>query len=115
MENKSGIHPSEYQVLIRPNQAEDEIKTKYKGLAQINFTIADEQRERENAASTRGRVVEASCLAFSYDEWPDAYKPKPGQTVIFGRYAGVSVTGHDGEEYRLVSDRDIKAIVEEKQ
>lgn len=115
MENKSGIHPNEYQVLVRPTKAEDEIKDKYKHLAAANFTIADEQREREDAAATRGRIVECSYLAFTYDEWPASYKPKVGQMVIFGRYAGVSVTGHDGEEYRLINDRDIKAVVEEKQ
>jgi co-chaperonin GroES (HSP10) len=45
------------------------------------------------------------------NEWDT--KPKVGQTVILDRYAGISVEGKDKEQYRLINDKQILAILTE--
>lgn len=101
--NTSGIHPTEYKVLIKP----DKIEEKTKG----GIIIPDDAKDKEQAAATAGEIIEVSPLAFSYDEWPDEKaKPHVGQRVAFSRYAGISAKGIDGEDYRLINDKDVAAV-----
>ena len=112
MANPSGIIPTEYKVLVRPEKVEDEITSKYKGLAEAGFTLADTEREQRQAGATKGIIIDCSPLAFKYEEWPNNERvPKNGDKVAFARYAGVAIEGNDGENYRLVNDRDIVAIL----
>jgi co-chaperonin GroES (HSP10) len=111
MTNQSGVRPTEYKVLVKPDDIEDEIKKNYAGLAAAGFRMADDQKEKEQAAAMSGTIVDASPLAFSYDTWPDeSSKPKVGDRVFFSRYAGNSLKGTDGVDYRLINDRDVVAV-----
>src|SRR3990167_6893798 len=103
MTNQSGIQPIEFKVLVRP----DKVEEKTKG----GILLPPEQREREQAASTAGEIIAVSPLAFTYADWPvTASPPKVGDRVAIARYAGITVKGNDGEEYRLISDKDIAGI-----
>ncbi len=76
--------------------------------------LPDETKERDQFAQMQGTLVAASPLAFTYadkDEWGDAEKPKPGDKVMFARYAGAAVKGMDGADYRLIADKDISAVL----
>lgn len=97
-----GITPVEFNVLVEPV----EIERKTKG----GIILADETREKEQAAAVHGRIVAVSPLAFSYDDWPAEQRPKPGDKVVFAKYAGMTVRGADDREYRLVKDKDICAV-----
>lgn len=103
MKNESGIHPSEYKVLIRPKAIED----KSKG----GIILPDVSKEREQYAMMEGELIEASPLAFTYDDWKGAQPPKAGDRVIFAKYAGAIVKGRDSVEYRIANDKDIVAVL----
>lgn len=104
MKNESGIHPIEYKVLIRATDVGDKIG---------NVFIPQESQERKQFAQMEGKLIAASPKAFSYEDWGDDRDalPKPGDRVLFAKYAGANVRGKDGVEYRLVNDKDIAALL----
>jgi co-chaperonin GroES (HSP10) len=104
MKNNSGILPVEYKVLIEPIEVQNKIGSIY---------IPDETKERDQFAQMKGILVAASPLAFTYDDWKEHgdSKPKPGDTVLFAKYAGAVVDGKDGKKYRLANDKDIAAVL----
>jgi chaperonin GroES len=106
MKNESGVFPTEYKVLIQPI----EIAAKTKG----GIILPDETKERDQFAQMQGTLVAVSPLAFSYaneTEWAKADRPKPGDKVLYAKYAGAKVTGNDGQDYRIVNDKDIAAVL----
>ncbi len=104
MANTSGIEPTEYRVLVKPDPAPEKSK------GGIIFT--EDTREKEQYASQEGTLIAVSPLAFTYhDPWPEtARKPKPGDRVIFARYNGL-VYKRDGKAYRLLNDLDICGVL----
>ena len=101
--NTSGIHPTEYRVLIAPV----EVTEKTKG----GIILPDETKNRDQFAQMEGVLVAASPLAFTYDDWKGAEPPKAGDRVLFAKYAGAVVDGKDGKKYRICSDKDIAAVL----
>lgn len=99
--NPSGITPLEFNVLIRPAPAEERTKG--------GLLIPEGVRDRNHHASERGEVIALAEAAFA----EIGGRPQVGQTVAIVRYGGTKVTGRDGEEYRIVKDKDVLAIVEE--
>lgn len=106
MKNNSGINPTEYKVLVRP----DEVKEKTKG----GIILPEETRERDQFAAMTGTLVAVSPLAFTYAndiEWAPADRPKPGDKVLYAKYAGAKVAGSDGNDYRIINDKDVAAVL----
>lgn len=102
--NPSGINVIEYNVLLR----QDGTETKTKG----GIILSDDVLERKKHQETRGTIVAVSPMAFQFDDWPDGVeKPKPGDRVAFAMHAGTFIKGEDGEEYRVVKDRDVVAVI----
>lgn len=103
--NPSGIYPTEYKVLVRPKPVEEKTAG--------GIFIPDESRERQQYASTEGELVAVSPLAFTYvDVWPAGFeKPAVGNRVVFAKYAGTKIKGRDGQDYQLVNDKDIAAVL----
>jgi chaperonin GroES len=99
VENKSGVYPVEYKVLIKP----DEVNEKTKG----GLYLPETTKEKESMAQVQGMIVSIGGDAFS--DWKE--KPVVGERVYFGKYAGYVITGKDDEQYRLVNDKDICAII----
>lgn len=105
-DNPSGVYPTEYKVLVRPKAAEE----KSKG----GILLPDETKERNQFAQMEGELVAVSPLAFTYAnaaEWMGAPKPKPGDRVLFAKYAGAVIKGRDGVDYRIVNDKDLTAVL----
>ena len=104
-ENKTGIRPIEYRILVKPDDVNEKIGGLYR--PEIN-------RARESQAQTRGLLVAAGGLAFRDGEgnpWPE--HPMPGDRILFNKYAGgYEETGLDGEKYRVITDKDVNAILE---
>jgi len=102
---KPGFDPVEYKVLVAP----EELRKVTAG----GIHLPEATHETEELAQVRGLLVSASPLAFNFDAWPDDAppRPKPGDHVIFGRYAGTLLKGDDGRDYRLMHDKDICAVV----
>ena len=101
--NKSGIEPVEYKVLVKPKAVEEKTKG--------GIIPPDQTRDKEKFAKQEGVIVAYSPIAFTDPNWLRC--PKVGDTVLFDRYAGCTVTGRDGEEYRLINDKEIGAIIVE--
>lgn len=102
--NKSGITPVEYNVLVKQKAVEEKTAG--------GLLITDEMQSQSRHGETRGKLVAASPMAFNFEDWPDGIsKPEVGQEVIFARHAGTFVEGADGEEYRVVKDKDIVAVM----
>jgi len=100
--NTTGIRPIEFNVLVAPKAVD---KTTKGGII-----IPELTQDRLQAAAVEGTVIEVSPLAFSYDDWPDEHKPRPGDTVVYAKFAGMSIE-RGGVDYRLIKDKDIAAVV----
>jgi len=98
--NESGLRPVEYKVLILP----EEVKEVTKG----GIYLPEHTKDREEMAQVKGQIVAIGGNAF--EDWYD--KPEVGQFVYYGKYAGYTVKGNDGKEYRLINDKDLCAIFE---
>lgn len=102
--NRSGIYPTEFKVLVLPI----EVKAKTDG----GIIIPEEARERKEFAVQEGELIAVSPLAFTYEKWPEGYKPpQVGDRVLFTKYAGGKQKGKDGVEYRLINDKDVQAVL----
>lgn len=101
--NKSGIRPVEYRVLVKPEKVEK--------MTAGGIYLPDQTHEKDKYAVMKGVLVAVSPDAFTNPQW--LFAPKVGDTVLFDRYAGGnSVIGADGEEYRLMNDKEIGAVYE---
>ena len=100
------IQPVEYKALIKPDKVEGQT---YGGLF-----LPDSARDKQQFAVDRGEVINVGEGFFTNLPGP---KPKVGDKVIFNRYAGslITIEGDDRQknEYRLINDKDICAVVEE--
>lgn len=103
---RPGIHPSEYNVLIAPEDTEE--------VTRGGIIIAASIKDQNDISTMKGRLVAVSPHAFTYAQsWPGGTCPKVGDAVLFAKYAGTLVGGSDGREYRLAKDKDVAAILEE--
>lgn len=103
MANNSGITPVGHRVLVLPEQIDE---TTDSGIV----LMTESQKEREALAQMYGIVVAMgdSCYADQPSAWC-----KVGDRVSFAKYSGLLYTGADEQEYRVINDLDIVAIVEE--
>lgn len=96
MKNESGLKPLGKAVLVKPYTPE-----RKGGVIEIPANVAS----RQAMVDHRAVVVEVGA-----DAWSDEAKPRAaaGDRVLVTGFAGfVSVGPADGEQYRLVNDRDI--------
>jgi co-chaperonin GroES (HSP10) len=104
--NASGIEPLEYKVVVRPKiENVDVIRNEKTGFQLIKPI---ETAERDKHAAMEGTLIASSPTAFTYEE--NVTVPPIGATVIFARYSGVTVTGADGVEYRIMNDKDVVGV-----
>ena len=104
MENKSGIHPVEYKVLVAPRKVEEKTAG--------GIIMPDEVKEKEEYTNAYGFIVECGGNAFEDPDWKS--KPELGTLIMFDKYAGTKVTGNDGETYRLINDKEIVALIDKE-
>lgn len=105
MKNTSGITPVEFNVLVK----QDEVQERTAG----GLYLSGDTLDREKHAQTRGVIVAVSPLAFNEDVWPQSQpKPEAGQKVAFAKHAGTFIDGLDGEQYRVIKDKDVVALID---
>lgn len=104
--NESGLRPVEFKVLIKP----DPVEKKTKGGIIYTELSADQQQ----MAQVKGTLVALGGKAF--EDWPQAERDAlvPGARVYFDIYAGVTLFGADGEEYKITNDKSVASIVEDE-
>ncbi len=105
--NPSGIKPVEYKCLIKP-YAIHETDEAIKSARAAGILLPENSNDREQMAQCIALLVAVGGNAF--EDWKDPV-PKPGDRINIAKYAGVEVLGVDGRGYRLVSDKDIAAVL----
>ena len=103
-QNKSGIQPVEYKVLVLPEQIEEKTEG--------GIILPDTTKEKEEWAQIKAVLVAVGGNAFKDPDWNEPV-PQIGDQVYIAKYAGNFIEGKDGEEYRLCNDKDIGAIRKE--
>lgn len=96
----------EYKILVEPIKVDEKTKG--------GIILPDEHKDREQFAQMMGTLIAVSPLAFTYadkDDWGDAEKPKPGDKVMFAKFAGAAVKGMNGKDYRIINDKDLTAVL----
>ena len=104
--NSSGMDPIGFRLVVKPRGKEK--------VSKGGIIIPETTADRQGDAVDRGEVVALGGMAFtgnSFQGW-DGRKPEVGETVIFPRYGGMVFKGSDGENYRLLNDEDIPAVLE---
>ncbi len=106
MTNDSGLLPSEYNVVVKPDPVEEVTKG--------GIILPVSTTDRDKLAADEGTLVAVSPHAFSYADWPEGQKPpQVGDRVVFARYAGSLIKRGD-TDYRVIKDKDIIAVVTER-
>lgn len=103
-QNKSGIRPVEYKILVKPDAVEE--------MTAGGIIKPDKSHEMEQWAQVKGTLAAVGGQAFI--DWPVEERKVlvPGARVYYRKYEGIVIEGADGEEYRLCTDKDVGAVVE---
>lgn len=101
MKNESGIYPTLDRILVKPI-----VLPKKVGLIEMPGTVIEAHMDAQ---------MEGTLVAAGPDAWSDYSGPaaKVGDRVAFARYGGQRLWGTDGEQYRLLNDRDLTALLDE--
>ncbi len=93
------LQPLSDRIVIKPLEAEE----KTKGGIILPDTAKEKPQEGKVVAVGNGKVLDSG----------EVRKPevKVGDVVLYGKYSGTEVTTKEGEEYLIVREEDILAIV----
>lgn len=118
---RCGIYPMLDRVLVKPDEIEE---TTESGLV-IPTQVAERHQQaqatgtlvavgpdafvhsRVEVFSGKGELVETRIERYSADA-----TPRIGDRVLFAKFGGLTTIGMDGEEYRVLNDRDITGLVD---
>lgn len=109
--NESGIHPTGEKILVKP------IKTERK--TDGGIIIPDSSADKYDLAQIKAMIVETGPIAFEREVYFEktygtlTMTPRGGDIVAIAKYAGYLLKGKDGQDYRIVNDGDITAILED--
>lgn len=104
----SEYKPVGHKVLVKPEPVEEK--------SQGGILLAPETVEKEGMAQIKAEVVAVGGNAFFEHNIDKGYVPwrglmaGPGDRIVMAKYAGVLIKDGD-EEYRLINDLDVLAIV----
>ena len=93
------IQPLGDRVLVKQLEAEEKTKS---GIV-IPDTAKEKPQEGEVIAVGKGKVMQDGKVV--------PLEVKKGDRVLYGKYSGTEVTTKDGEEYLIMREDDILAIV----
>ena len=95
------IQPLGDRIVIKPLEAEE----KTKGGIVLPDTAKEKPQEGKVVAVGKGKTLESGKV--------EPLEVKVGDIVLYGKYSGTEIT-KDGEEYLIVREEDILAIVKKK-
>jgi co-chaperonin GroES (HSP10) len=105
-ENLSGIIPLNYSVLVLPEPVDDTITAP----GGTKFFVADDYEKKRRKQAKQEKSIIIDIGSNSFEDWDVA--PNIGAKVMIEQFAGEFCIGKDGIEYRLITDKEIKAILE---
>jgi chaperonin GroES len=104
MTNPSGLAPLDLRILVKPDPVEE--------VTAGGIIRPDMVKDKAKYAATKATLIAAGSNAFA--EWgSEARKPQPGDRVLFAQYSGAREKGADGEDYVVMNDKDLLAVIEE--
>ncbi len=111
-----GLRVLEYKVLVLMPQLE--------AVSSGGIMMSDATKDKEELAQTTAMLVSVSPMAFQFADWPrdrvtgeliNAHLvPVPGDLVRFKQYAGGEWRGRDGRNYRIIDDKEIYGVSDDK-
>ena len=90
------------RIIIKPLEPEN----KTRGGIVLPDTVKEKPQEGKVVAVGKGKVLDNGTI-----QKPEV---KEGDVVLYGKYSGTEVTTKDGEEYLIVREEDILAIVKKE-
>jgi len=98
--NQSRIWPTGGHLLVLPKKVEE--------VTAGGIILPQDTRDKEQQAATEGTLI-----AIGPSAWLDLDNGEPwaavGDKISYSRYAGVTMTGADDEQYVLINDNDVLA------
>jgi co-chaperonin GroES (HSP10) len=105
--NGKTFQPIEYKVLVRPDLVE-ETDEQVKRCKALGMELPPDVKERDKLKQITGTLLAVGGKAF--EDFGDPC-PALGAKVYFAKYAGMIIKSDDQVEYRLMSDKDITAVL----
>jgi chaperonin GroES len=105
VENRSGVLPVEFKVVVKLDPVEEKTAS---GLIVKPDIVKDKERWR----TIKATLVAIGGTAFTNPSWGEP-TPAVGDRVYVAVAAGIVHIGPDGDEYRIVNDKDIAGILVE--
>jgi chaperonin GroES len=109
IENKSGIRPMQFKLVIEVERAEERTKG--------GIFVPENAQDRRQFEITRGLVVAVGPAAFTdHNQYPEGTeRPKVGDRIWFDKHAGTQVKAKRDHSllYRIIEDTDVTGIVDE--
>ena len=93
------MHPLGDRVIIKPLEAEE----KTKGGIVLPDTAKEKPQEGKVVAVGKGRILDDGSVK--------SLEVKISDRVLYGKYSGTEVTAKDGEEYLIMREEDILAVI----
>lgn len=108
----TNIKPAGNRVLIRRDDVENH-DPKFAAARQAGIVIPEtEDYHRRQAGMDRGEVVALGPTAYTDDFYKGKPYCKPGDMVVFAKYAGKALTDvTTGINYIIINDEDVIAVV----
>ena len=101
-----GVQPVEYKVLVKPSEVE--VDPALMRAKKAGIQLPQDVLDREFMAQIVGELVAVG--GNSFEDWKPPI-PQVGNQVLIAKYAGVTLRGADGIEYRMLNDKDISGII----
>jgi chaperonin GroES len=93
------IKPLGDRILVKPLEAEE----KTKGGIVLPDTAKEKPQEGKVIAVGKGKVLDNGQI--------QALELKVGDRVLYGKYSGTEISSKDGEEYLIMKEEDVFAVV----
>lgn len=100
------IIPLEYKVIVEVEQIED--------LSAGGIFLPDAAREKQQFAIDRGTLKSLATNAFADGSIFGDQRPKPGDKIMYAKYAGAifhTGKGNARRLFRIMNDKDVIAIL----
>lgn len=105
--NPSAVEPFEYKVVLKMEDVE-ETDPELRRMKAAGLALPPELKQKEQQGGQRGVVIAIGGNAF--EDWKGR-APKVGDRVYTARYPGFQFTGEDGQQYRMVNDKDLCGVI----
>lgn len=99
--NESGIHPKGYTLLIKLDKVDE-------GTGLIAFS--PDKIKSDQLSQTKATIIEIGSECWNKE---GEARAKVGDRIIFRLYAGEMKKGKDGEQYRIINDDNVYAVLDE--